>query len=338
MRILISGSSDIWAIENHYCKHLNELGVKTFLFPAGNIFRKKYNTIGQKIIHKIYPKLILDEINNKLLDEISIINPDIVWVFKGMEIYPKTLLEIRKKGIFLINYNPDHPFSFAHKGSGNANVKNSLSIYHLHLSYSKNIINELAKIYSADVLFLPFGYDHTGNVYDFLPSEEINKIAFVGNPDANRTKILNNLASNGYSIDVFGNGWAKYVKAQNIKINDPIYGPELWETLQKYRIQLNIFRPHNLNSHNMRTFEVPSVGGIMLAPASEEHFQFFEDNKEAFFYRNEDELMKICEKILSLPKAEANKIRKAAHLRCIASKYSYLDRSEYLKSIFENYI
>ena len=42
-------------------------------------------------------------------------------------------------------------------------------------------------------------------------------------------------------------------------------------------------RIHNPDSHNMRSFEVPGVGGIMVAPDTKEHRIFFEVGKEIFY-------------------------------------------------------
>jgi spore maturation protein CgeB len=87
----------------------------------------------------------------------------------------------------------------------------------------------------------------------------------------------------------------------------------------------------------MRSFEVPGIGGIMLSPYSKEQVSFFEEGKEAFFYRNDKELIDKANYLLSLSAAEATAIREAARKRSIGSDYSYKNRSDlalrYIQSI-----
>ena len=93
------------------------------------------------------------------------------------------------------------------------------------------------------------------------------------------------MADAGIQIDVFGNDWEKFITImQNITIYPPVYGDEFWKVLRRYRVQLNLMRMHNEDSHNMRSFEVPAVGGIMLAPDTPEHRLFFNNNQEVFLF------------------------------------------------------
>ena len=60
------------------------------------------------------------------------------------------------------------------------------------------------------------------------------------------------------------------------KGNCLVESSDFWKVLRKYRVQLNLMRPHNLDSHNMRSIEVPAVGGIGLFPDTPDHERFFE--------------------------------------------------------------
>jgi spore maturation protein CgeB len=95
-------------------------------------------------------------------------------------------------------------------------------------------------------------------------------------------------------------------------------------------------RPHNLNSHNMRTFEIPGIGGIQLAPDTDEHRLFFEPNKEIFLYNSFLDCVSKINYILELTEHEANEIRKAAHKTSIDKKYSYAERAKKVFSVLEN--
>lgn len=313
-------------------------------FRHNDIFNEYYQkSIWNKLIYKFFPRYIESKISNQLLTLCVRERPDVLLLFKGMEILPATLKKIKEKGVFLVNYNLDHPFEFFSKGSGNKNVLDSLPLYNLHITYSSQIEKEINKKYpNFKTTVLPFGYNE--NPINVLPTiekfEEIEKVCFVGNPDENRVAFLKQLASNKIEIHIFGHHWATFFSETDkyVKIFPPVYKDEYISTLQKYRVQLNIFRPHNKSSHNMRSFEVPGAGGIMLAPLTPEHFIFFEPEKEAFYYENSDDVIFKINKLLSLTKEQAYSIRINTQKKSVQSNYSYKDRANQLLEILtKNY-
>ena len=165
MKILIVGQFKIWALENHYTRYLNEYAdVDTF--PAEDIFDDYYQpSLLNKIKVKLGNKAIYQKISKGLLSKIKNSEPDIVWIFKGMRIWPKTILTIKNMGIKVVNYNPDHPFEFHSKGSGNENVRNAVEHYDLHFTYSRNIQERIISEYQLRTEFLPFGYEMAENVF-----------------------------------------------------------------------------------------------------------------------------------------------------------------------------
>ena len=53
MKVLVVGAEKAPAIERYYVDHLNELGVKTFLYPAQNVFFDDYEkNIFRKVLFK----------------------------------------------------------------------------------------------------------------------------------------------------------------------------------------------------------------------------------------------------------------------------------------------
>jgi hypothetical protein len=90
---------------------------------------------------------------------------------------------------------------------------------------------------------------------------------FVGFTDEDRAEKINLLASQGIPVDVYGTNWDRFFKqGSKARVHGPVFGPDMHRTLRAYRLQLNLFRPHNPGSHNMRSFEVPAVGALCLRP------------------------------------------------------------------------
>ena len=330
MKILIIGAFSNYAIERYYLRYFNNIPqVTAAIFEAQNIFLKYYNQhLYNKVLFRLGNQSIYKKINEELKQNISSDQPDILLVFKGMEIFPETLEWAKALGIKIVNYNPDNPFIFSGRGSGNSNISNSVNLYNLHFTYNLDTKQKLEKHFITPVYWLPFGYDIPDEVYNTAALvKETVKTCFVGNPDKARVHFLKYLAIAGIEIDVYGNGWKKYLNHPNLTIYPPVYDDDLWFTLRKYRVQLNPLRIHNLDSHGMRTFEVPGIGGIMLAPKTSEHIQFFDEDKEAFFYEGLQEAIKKIKFLLALPEDKVNIIRDAARQRCINSQYDYKNRA-----------
>ncbi len=329
MKLLIIGSDEVYAIENMYVRYLRELGIEVFSFSSRRLF---YDYYKMSLVHKLLFKAglspIYHSINSELKNLIERIRPNIIWVFKGMEIFPDTLKYAREMGVKLANYNPDNPFLFSGNGSGNSNVSESIGLYDLHFTYNLQVLEQIKKNHNVRVSFLPFGYDLSYQLYEsLLDQSEIIEACFLGNPDSERVKFIKGLAERGIKIALYGNDWQRYVHHGNVKIFPPVYAEKLWSVLRQYRVQLNVMRIHNVDSHNMRTFEVPGVGGIMLAPDTKEHHLFFENQKEIFLYKDIDDCVKQITFLLSISTEKSNEIRKSARDRSEQSGYNYKHRA-----------
>jgi spore maturation protein CgeB len=312
MKILIVGSKKEYALEATYSKYLSQVA-DVEIFPSHDQFLAYFErNIINKIVYRLGVSNILRTINADLINSIKGRKFDIIWVWKGMEILPETLIDIKKKGVKLVNYNADHPFEFFSRGSGNKNVKNVL----------KNS-------------WLPFGYNFAKAP---IASKLIKSVCFIGNPDAQRKLYVEKLINSGIPVDVFGSGWEKFLSKDEayLKINGQVYQEDFVKVAQSYSVQLNIFRPHNIGSHNMRTFEMPALGCATLSPYSEEHTELFDENEEMFFYRDIEEMIIKSRKILSMPEEKLHEIRFKAYQKSIDFLYSYKNRADDVIQTFKN--
>ncbi|MCB0749167.1 MAG: glycosyltransferase family 1 protein [Ignavibacteriae bacterium] len=339
MKILLVGSDSNYSIEKYYLKYLGqEPGVICDIFTAQNLFLDYYQrSLTNKIIFRLGYKNIYKSINYQLLKKIENFSPDVLFVFKGMEILPKTLTIIKKKGIFLANYNPDNPFIFSGRGSGNKNISNSIGLYDLHFTYHTGIQSEIENVYKIPSILLPFGFELPPETDKIIKDcQEIQKVCFIGNPDKYRSTFITNLANLGLEIDVYGNNWSKYVNHKNISVNRAVFELEFWNKLRTYRVQLNYMRPHNLESHNMRSFEIPAIGGIQVAPNTFDHRTYFINGENIFLYNNELECYKICVHLLHASKISIMTIRENAMRHSFSNNYSYRQRAKIVYNTLAN--
>jgi spore maturation protein CgeB len=328
MRLLIVGSDKVFAIENFYVKYLKEAAVEIRLFTAQSIFYDYYQaSILHKILFRVGVSPILRKINDQFRQVITEFEPQVIFIFKGMEIFPESLEWAKQRGIKLVNLNPDNPFLFTGKGSGNKNVTDSIPLYDLHFTYDGDIKKELEHKYKIPTATLPFGFDLSDDLYnECAMQQEVKKVCFLGNPDDQRAAFIEQLAAQ-MPIDVYGNNWSQFVTSKHITVHDPVYGDKLWKTLYRYRVQLNLMRIHNPNSHNMRSFELPGVGGIGLFPYTIDHAHYFDAGKEIFLYKDLNECISLSKLLLNMSDEEALKIRLAARLKSLQAGYSYRNRA-----------
>ena len=328
MKLLIVGSNRHYAIENEYEAALTQY-CEVSIYPIHVYFEDKYN---RSILHKLWYKLSLNtfvwSLNKLFLDEVLVIQPDVIWVFKGMEILPNTLIELKRRGTILLNYNADHPIKYTYPGSGNILVKKGIPHYHHHFSYSLKIVNDLNKQFNISASWLPFAVKNQGQK---LSGNEqlINKVCFIGNPDKIRADTVKFLLYNDIPVDVYGNDWGNFITNHNLlTINYAIYGEEFNCLIQQYKAVLNIFRPHNENSHNMRTFEIPAAGGVQLAPYSEEHKLLFKENDTIFLFHNLDELLENAQKLINASDGEIREIQQRSFAKMTMGENDYAKRAE----------
>jgi len=289
IKLLLIGSDYEWSVECSYLKALKNIQIDCDLYAVQNIFYDYYYaSLYHKIIFRLGLSTILKKINKDLVLFVEQYAPTHIWVFKGMEVLPNTLQEWKSKGIKLINYNPDNPFIFTGSGSGNKNITNSINLYDWYLSYDSTVVKQLEQMNIHSSLF-PFAIDMPTDLNFSKAALGINKIAFIGNPDQERIVFLNQLAEFKIPIDVYGHNWNKFSLHKGIEVHDAIDKAAYQQVVPKYRAVLNLMRIHNLDSHNMRSLEIPAYGGVQLASRTKDHARFFEDGKELFLFSDAQE-------------------------------------------------
>ncbi len=334
MRIIIIGSDYDWSIERIFKRELILLGCDVEIIPVQNWFNQYYyNSLFNKILFRCGLSRIYKKINSKTKHRVDQYNPRVIWVFKGMEISPLTLINWRNNGYLLINFNPDNPFVFTGKGSGNSNVTNAVSLFDVYLTYDRQILELLNKKGIAALLF-PFAFDSLAEFQQYTGSL-VRKLAFVANPDKMRVRFLNELDMLGIPIEVYGNNWHNTKLNKNISVFGAVDKIEYLDIAQRNLAMINIMRVHNLNSHNMRTFEIPGYRGIQIAPATSDHLEYFTNGEDIFLFNNHEDILEIWKELNSYSEIELQRIRNNAREKVVLD-YSYSERAkEFLKIVNE---
>lgn len=325
MKILTPVSGNPWAVPDCYYRGLVHAGADVAAYDIG----EAPASLAGRILLRL--RRLAGSVAAKTLERaVAAEKPDVLIVFKGFDYPPALLRKIAARGIQLVNYNPDHPFRFFLSGAGNANVRDSIPAYRLYFTYSGPIGREMREAYpDLPVAVLPFGHAVDDALHDELASEpEVLRGCFNANPDEDRAAAVRLLIENGVAMDLFGWGWEKFLTPGPMLGIYPVErGTDMLRILRRYRFQLNMFRPHNEGSHNLRSFEVPAVGGILLAPDSPEHRDFFVADRDAFYFATPAEMLAKAQRLLAMPVAEADGVRASARRRTVEIESHFDDRA-----------
>jgi spore maturation protein CgeB len=137
----------------------------------------------------------------------------------------------------------------------------------------------------------------------------------------------------GISVKVWGPGWKRAKGLDDRYVIGPIFGEEYGKALAAAEICLCFLSKWNKNRSASRTFEIPAVGGFMLAERTADHLSYFQEGKEADFFSSPAELVEKARYYLR-HEDERVAIARAGHERCLRSGYSHQDRmQEILRAI-----
>jgi len=282
-----------------------------------------------KRVNRIFPEIRCAGAGQRLLSYLRDRNDHYRWivVFKGMQFNRKVLEECRElaPNALWLNINPDDPYNLASRGASNKNVIESLSFFDVYCIWSRIIADKLRADGCDKVIYLPFGYDEIHNVLqDSTYQAHPEVVSFIGSWDKEREAILTQLQ--GVNLSIHGNRWERTAHAfpyrSRLSYCD-VFGPEMATIIASSAISLNLLRQQNRGSHNMRTFEIPAMGGLMLTNRTAEQQDIFPEGEACYMYADIFELKEKIEYILANKKA-ADRVR--ARGQELAKTHSYSSR------------
>jgi spore maturation protein CgeB len=288
--------------------------------------------LGNKVINRLVPGAGHSWAARQLLTHLrEYKNYRLIIIFKGMQFNRRVLEDCRKlaPSALWVNIYPDDPYNLASRAASNQNVIQSLTFYDAYCIWSLEIADRLRADGCKRVLYLPFGYDETFHVPNATTKQarEIS-VSFIGSWDRNREVTLRQLY--GHKVSIHGNRWNQaavdFPLRHSLSYRD-VFGPEMSLIMTSSAICLNMLRPQNRGSHNMRTFEIPAMGGLMLTNRTQEQQKLFPENEACYMYGDAAELNSKINYILA-NKAEAERVR-ACGIALVQS-HSYTNRAQYL--------
>ncbi|MFH1039285.1 MAG: glycosyltransferase, partial [PVC group bacterium] len=230
--------------------------------------------------------------------------------------------------------------SISHLEAGNAFPDLKMIIpYYDGFFPSKSVnVPELLELGARNVHYTQLGYDPCTH-YPVQPTREEydaykSQIAFIGTYTPARAACLEQMGK--YSLSVWGTHWNR--KRHGARLRKAIKnriacGMKFSLVANSSRINLNLLREENRDTHNLKTFELPACGAFVISQRSEELAQFYTEGNEIAAFDTIEELQ---DKSAYYLRHEEERIRiaRAGYQRTKAEKYTIRDRLGTLLAVY----
>jgi spore maturation protein CgeB len=139
-----------------------------------------------------------------------------------------------------------------------------------------------------------------------------NHLVFIGGGDPQRTAMLKSVVKAGLDVELWGGYWSgAHWTGQARGHAEP---SEFRRLVAEAGINLCLVRRANRDGHSMRSFELPAVGGVVLAEDTDDHRDIFGKDGAVFFQGVED-VGAIAAEMMRLPIERRVVMADAAHDR-----------------------
>ncbi len=253
-----------------------------------------------KALYKLIRPYQINDFNDEICRQILHFKPDILFVYKGAFLQPRTLELAKSRGIGLVNFYPDVSM-FSH-GKW---LPRTMPYYQLVFTTKTFGIKDLREAFGvSNAIFIPHGFDPEIHRPLQLTPQEWEMygcdVSFIGTWSPKKEMLLSNLKNQmpALNLHIWGSQWEK---ANSPVLNDSIKGREILGDLfavaiQASKINLGILSEQVKGASSgdlitSRTFHIPGAGGFLLHERNEESVLYYKEDEEAGFFDGKDELV-----------------------------------------------
>lgn len=302
-KVLIVGQTlELGRTEEVYGRGFSAIGCEvkhfTWIQAEPTLLNRSF---GYKVAWRVAWQLLARSANHKLIEIANQFQPDLTFVVSPTLIHPSSIRALQQHGLVFVFFT-DNPLDQHHTHS-NSWIKRGLPLWDAVFIWSQCLAKQLTEKKVKNVVFHPFCSDVQYHVTQ-RKNSPIYDVAFIGNWDASRKREQYLKAISHYQLGIWGSDyWVTHCRETSLGnlCKGMCTYEEIPEILGSAKIGLNILRPQNETGHNIRTFEIPATGTLMLSERSQDLLNLFEEDREAVYFSNPDELKQKVEHLLQNP-------------------------------------
>jgi hypothetical protein len=257
--------------------------------------------VGRRLVRRTQLGRWVRQANENLLDA-SASAPDIVWLDKPWMLWPSTLIELKRRGAYIVLFNNDNPWGTLERGLWRllvAGVQHTdLVITPRNADVPSYLACGAQRIRLMDFAFEP-SRQYPPTPEERAPDFEFD-ISFLGSPTKDgagirpdRPAFLAEVARRlPGKLAVFGQGWNRAMDGDlsTLKCIGPgRYGASYRRTIQASRASLSLVTWAQADETSHRAFEITACGGLLVAERSPRLEECYREGKEALFFTGVDE-------------------------------------------------
>lgn len=337
LKILVVGDFVYHMYEGAFYEKFIDLGHNTEKFETSNFLTFNSSNFFLRNFYKAQYKYNLGPsvffLNKELVKITQVFSPDIIFVYRGKHILPKTLIKIKdtcpKAVIF--NYNNDDPFSDKYPSFFWSLFKKSIKYYdHVFCYRHKNILDLKKMEYDSTSILLPYYIKDKNFKKQQCYKDRSYEVVFIGHyEDDGRDECIKKLTEKGFKVGLFGTGWEDsthydfFIKkfGRINRLNGDAYN----DTLNDAKIALVFLSKLNNDEYTRRCFEIPTTGAVMVSEKTPSLSKLFKENQEIIFFNNKTDLLEKLESLFKDEKLLEN-ISISASKRLLNDKHELTDR------------
>ncbi len=325
-KVLVIGPTNVGALPESYARAFERLGMEVVRFDSERAQMRASRFTGNCILRRALRSSLWNAVNREAVEVAQRVRPALIFAVKCSFFHPETILQIRKSvGVPFVNHYPDHPYIGIRWDPREASALRRdlievLRQYSIVWMWERSLVERLRRD-GVEAKYLPFAVDpeisRPQSVAEGLHCDACHlthDVAFVAT--YTRFRCGEVAAIRKHTIAIWGGNWPqkwRTLSGQH-RAHPPVWGSAVGDIYARAAVSLNVLNAENLGGPNMRTFEVPGSGGVMLARYSPEQHEFFPENQAAVYYRSPAEIDDKIDGLLADPELRARIRLNAARL------------------------
>jgi glycosyltransferase involved in cell wall biosynthesis len=325
-KVLVIGPLNQGALAESYVRAFERLGMEVARFDSERALMQASRFTGNRILRRVLRSSLWNAVNREAVEVAERVRPALIFAVKCSFFDPGTIRQIRKSvGVPFVNHYPDHPYLGIRWDPREASALRRdlievLKEYSIVWMWERSLVERLRRD-GVEAKYLPFAVDPEISRPQFGAEglhcdacHLTHDVAFVATYSRFRCEEV--VAIRKHTIAIWGNNWPRKwrtLSAQH-RAHPPVWGSAVGDIYARAAVSLNVLNAENLGGPNMRTFEVPGSGGVMLARYSAAQHEFFPENEAAVYYRTPAEIDDKIDWVLRDPELRARIRRNALSL------------------------
>jgi hypothetical protein len=279
-------------------------------FPAGRLWL----SLGVRTGFRIYAPLISRHVVREAAREPY----DLVWADCGAELGPSLVRDLTGSGREAVNYNHDDPFG-PRDGRKWDLYRQALRHYQMAVVVRSENVEEALALGARKVALIYRPYDPVGHAPVVLDGPErakwASEVLFAGCWMKGRDTFLARLVDAGIPLRIYGDRWEQaplFSRIRHCWAGTGLDGRDYAKAISGAKVALGLLSHENRDRHTTRSAEIPYIGGAAFcAERTADHEAMFSDGVEAMLWRNADECVNACRRLLSDEGARVRMVERA---------------------------